>query len=109
MGQAEFTVSSRVAAPADAVWERVSTFAGVNHELMPVCRMTAPKHLRALTPETVTLGERVARCWILALGFIPIDYDDLVLVRIEPGRGFLERSTMLTQDAVPPTRTSAPS
>ena len=28
---------------------------------------------------------------------IPVDYDEIGLERIEPGRGFLERSTMLTQ------------
>ncbi len=28
---------------------------------------------------------------------VPIDYDDLTFVRMEPGRGFLESSTMLWQ------------
>src|SRR6185503_11303207 len=37
------------------------------------------------------------RCWVLLLGILPIDYDDLTLVRVEPGRGFLESSTMLSQ------------
>ena len=97
MATAGFTVSSRLPATADAVWARVTTIEGVNHELMPLCRMRGPRAVRDLTPETVVLGERVARFWILALGVMPIDYDDLVLVELEPGRGFHERSTMLTQ------------
>ena len=28
---------------------------------------------------------------------IPFDYDDITLERLEPGRNFLERSTMLSQ------------
>ncbi|HZO07397.1 MAG TPA: hypothetical protein VFB52_13495, partial [Solirubrobacterales bacterium] len=42
-------------------------------------------------------GERIGRSWVLAFGLIPFDYDDLTLERVDPGRGFLERSTMLTQ------------
>jgi ligand-binding SRPBCC domain-containing protein len=28
---------------------------------------------------------------------VPIDYDDITLVRVEPGRGFLERSSLASQ------------
>jgi hypothetical protein len=89
-------VASRLEAPAAAVWERVSTFAGVNDELMPLMRMTAPPDVRRLEPEQVVLGERICRSWVLLFGFLPFDYDDLVLVDLEPGRGFHERSTMLS-------------
>jgi ligand-binding SRPBCC domain-containing protein len=87
---------SRLAAPPDAVWERVSTFEGVNHELWPLMRMTAPARVRSLDPSQVVLGERIFRSWILLFGVIPIDYDDLTLVALEPGRGFHERSRMLS-------------
>ena len=33
---------------------------------------------------------------MLLFGVIPVDYDDLTLVAIEPGRRFLERSPMLS-------------
>ena len=49
-------------ASPDVVWARVSTFEGINAELQPLMRMTAPGSVRAL----------------------------------EPGRGFLERSRMLS-------------
>jgi ligand-binding SRPBCC domain-containing protein len=87
---------SRLAASADAVWDHVSTFEGVNYELRPLMRMTAPSHIRGLEPGDVVLGERLFRSWVLLLGVLPIDYDDLTLVAIEPGRGFQERSTMMS-------------
>ena len=87
---------SVVAAPPGAVWARVSTFEGVNDELRPLMRMTAPPRVRALDPSEVVLGERIFRSWVLLFGVIPIDYDDLTLVALEPGRGFHERSRMLS-------------
>ncbi len=30
-------------------------------------------------------------------GILPVDYDDVTFVEVEPGRRFLERSTLLTQ------------
>ena len=93
----EVVESSVVGASPEAVWRRVSSFEGVNDELRPVLRMTAPRHLRALDPAEVPLGERLFRSWVLLFGVLPFDYDDLTLVRIDPGRGFLERSKMLSQ------------
>ena len=93
----EITVTTTVAASPDAVWDRVASIEGVNHELGPWFRMTAPKGVDDIDPAAVPLGERWFRSWILFLGVLPVDYDDLTLVRIEPGRGFLERSKMLSQ------------
>jgi ligand-binding SRPBCC domain-containing protein len=87
---------SVVAAPTEAVWARVSTFEGINDELGPLMRMTAPARVRALDPSEVVLGERIFRSWVLLFGVIPIDYDDLTLIALEPGRGFHERSRMLS-------------
>ena len=42
------------------------------------------------------LGERIFRSWVLLFGVLPIDYDDLTLIALEPGRGFHERSRMLS-------------
>jgi hypothetical protein len=63
---------------------------------MPLMRMTAPPEVRRLDPDQVVLGERICRSWVLLFGFLPFDYDDIVLVELEPGRGFHERSTMLS-------------
>jgi hypothetical protein len=95
-GQGRVEVASRLTAPAHAVWERVSTFDGVNDELMPLMRMTSPRRLRSLQPEDVVLGQRLFRSWVLLFGFVPFGYDDLTLIALEPGRGFHERSSMLS-------------
>jgi ligand-binding SRPBCC domain-containing protein len=87
---------SVLAASPEAVWERVSTFEGINDELGPVLRMTAPARVRRLEPAEVVLGERIFRSWVLLFGVLPIDYDDLTLIALEPGRGFHERSRMLS-------------
>jgi hypothetical protein len=92
----EFTVSTVVPADPDTVWDRVATIEGISHELGPFFRMTAPRGL-TLDVATVPLGQRWFRSWILLFGVLPVDYDDLTLLRLEPGRGFLERSSMLSQ------------
>jgi ligand-binding SRPBCC domain-containing protein len=84
------------AAPSD-VWRHATSPSGINRELMPLARMTFPAAVGALTPETVRLGERVCRSWVLLFGLLPVDYDDVTLVELEPGRRFLERSPMLSQ------------
>lgn len=97
MSTGRVEAASRLAAPAAAVWERVTTPEGINDELMPLMRMTMPASVRQLDENTVPIGERLCRSWILLFGFIPFDYDDVTLVRLDPGRGFLERSPMLSQ------------
>src|SRR5687767_744285 len=87
---------SVVPASAAAVWERVITEEGINHELGPWLRMTMPPGLRGATIDDVAVGEPLGRSWVLALGVIPVDYDDLCLVELEPGRRFLERSKLFS-------------
>jgi ligand-binding SRPBCC domain-containing protein len=87
---------SVLAASTEAIWDHVSTFEGINDELRPWLRMTAPARVRSLDPSEVVLGERIFRSWVLLFGLIPIDYDDLALVALEPGRGFHERSRMMS-------------
>ena len=93
----EITVTSRVPAPPAEVWERVTTPEGINHELRPVVRMTMPRGVGQISLEEVPLGRKWFRSWILLGGVLPIDYDDITVIRLDPGRGFLERSRMLTQ------------
>ena len=92
-----FEVSSVIPAPSDAVWARVATFDGVNDELHPIVRMTCPQDCRRIDPAIVPLGAPWFRSWLLLFGVVPFDYDHLRFVAIEPGRGFHEDSTMLSQ------------
>lgn len=94
---AEIRVASRLAADPGAVWARVTTPEGVNEEMRPYLRMTLPRGVESLDLETVELGKPIGRSWILLFGLVPFDYDDLCLVRLDPGHGFLERSRMLSQ------------
>jgi len=92
----EFHISSKLAAAPAAVWERAMSAEGINAELGPVLRMTVPRGLESLDLHGLEPGP-LGRSWLLLFGLIPVDYDEIGLERIEPGRGFLERSTMLSQ------------
>jgi ligand-binding SRPBCC domain-containing protein len=88
--------TSVIARPAGQVWERAVTEEGINDELAPILRMTMPKGLAGKTVDTVEVGVPLGRSWILLGGVLPVDYDDLRLAELEPGRRFLERSRTLT-------------
>ncbi|HEV2980645.1 MAG TPA: hypothetical protein VGX51_04380 [Solirubrobacteraceae bacterium] len=88
---------SLLLAPRDAVWARVSTAAGINDELWPLFRMTAPARLRHDGLGAVEVGRRVCRSFVLLGGVLPIDWDDITLVALDPPAGFRERSSMLSQ------------
>lgn len=70
--------------------------------------MTFPKSIAALTPETVPLGRRLCRSWIKLFGVIPVDYDDVTLVELDPPRRFLENSPMLSMYSWSHERTISP-
>ena len=86
--------TTELPAPAREVWARVTSIDGVNHELRPWMRMTVPRGADGLSLEDVELNRPVGRSWVLALGVIPFDYDDVTLVERGPGLRFLERSPM---------------
>ena len=82
-----FRVSSALRASPAEVWARAATIAGVNAELAPLARMTTPG-------EGEIREGALGRSWILLGGVLPVDYDDLRLEAVEPGRAFRERSTL---------------
>ena len=89
-------IESLVAAPPEDVWAVVTTFAGVNAELMPYCRMVEPRAQRGRTLDSYVPGERAA-CWLLAGGIVPFDRHLLGLDSTTPGVGFVEESTTWLQ------------
>jgi ligand-binding SRPBCC domain-containing protein len=91
----EVEVSTALRATADEVWARAVTEEGINDELTPMLRMTMPPGLAGKTIDTVEVGVELGRSWILLGRVLPVDYDDLRLAELEPGR-FLERSRTLT-------------
>ena len=88
---------SLLKASREEVWAMVSTARGINDELWPWFRMTAPRRLREGGLAEVEIGRRICRSWVLLFGVLPVDYDDITLVRLEPPGGFLERSRTLSQ------------
>jgi hypothetical protein len=93
--RAEFEITSEFDAGAEAVWARAIDPAGINYELGPLMRMTVPRGVENFGLDDPEPGY-IGRSWILLFGLIPFDYDDITVVRAEPGRGFLERSSMLS-------------
>jgi ligand-binding SRPBCC domain-containing protein len=88
--------SSALPAPAHEVWARAVAEDGINDELRPLLRMTMPANLRGKTIDEVEVGVPLGRSWILLGGLLPVDFDDLCLVELEPGWRFLERSRTLS-------------
>jgi ligand-binding SRPBCC domain-containing protein len=83
------TRSSYVDAPPDAVWARARTLAGVNDELRPLVRMTAPSR-------DATIDDAPFTSVMLAGGLLPFDLHFLKIAEVRE-RGFLERSSSLLQ------------
>ena len=91
---------SELSAPVDTVWAKVSTMAGVNHELHPWVHMTVPssfgnRSLQEATPEQ--LKGVLFRSVLLVLHFLPFDVHALHLDQVHAGEGFDENSTSWMQ------------
>ena len=95
--RSSFSISSILPADVDSVWAHCSSMKGVSRELWPLIRMTYPEHAESLIPEVLVPGRPLFRSTLLLAGLVPIDWSDLTLVELDPGRRFLERSTMATQ------------
>jgi hypothetical protein len=92
-----FEISSLLPADVDAVWAHCSSMQGVSRELWPWLRMTYPKGAESLVSAPLVSGQPLFRSTLFLLGALPIDWSDLTLIEVEPGRRFLERSTMASQ------------
>jgi hypothetical protein len=91
-----FEITTDLATCAKTVLAHAGTMRGVNDELGPFLRMTVPEELAARSIFEAEPGIRLFRSWVLLLGILPIDFDDLVLEEIDPDSGFIEQSTMGT-------------
>jgi hypothetical protein len=100
--------TSDVAAPIDQVWARVVSPEGINDEMRPWMTMSMPRGTEGQTIDTIQLGVPLGRAWIRLFGLLPIDYDHLSIVALEPGRAFHEKSTMLSMRSWQHERTLTP-
>ncbi|MCD4502426.1 hypothetical protein [Chromobacterium vaccinii] len=88
-----FTLRSRLPRPPEAVWADAVSRRGINDEFFPWLRMRLPP---GDLPARLDQPARIGRCWMLLLGCLPVECDELTLLRLEPG-AFDERSSMLGQ------------
>ena len=88
--------TSLLSAPAADVWARVVTPEGINDEFWPWMTMSIPADFAGETIDDVELGQPIGRCWVRLFGVLPVDYDDLTIVELEPGRRFLEQSRLFS-------------
>ncbi|GAA4673648.1 hypothetical protein [Nocardioides nanhaiensis] len=95
-GDAEIRLSSALPVSAAQAWERVTTPEGIDHELGPLLSMTMPPGLRgrSLADAQELVGLPLGRARLLLLGVLPVEHDEMTLVRVDAGRGFHERSSM---------------
>lgn len=91
----QVTVRGAVPASRREVWARIVTAEGIDDELRPLLRMRFPRRWRGHTLDQVPVGEPLGRAWLLLFGLLPVEYDDLILAEVLPGRLFRERSTMV--------------
>jgi hypothetical protein len=96
-GRYTLTFTSELATPAARVWDVVGTMPGVNAELGPWLRMSAPGEAAGLRIEDAPTGEVLFSSWVLLGGWLPVDRHHLRLEEIHRGRGFVERSTSWSQ------------
>jgi hypothetical protein len=89
-----FVLSSLVPADTDVVWRRVVSPEGINDELRPWMTMGFPPDAGVHSIDAVRVGEPLGRARLRLFGVVPFDHDDLVITELEPGRRFLEESTM---------------
>ncbi|MFI8770569.1 SRPBCC family protein [Gordonia sp. NPDC062954] len=102
------TQRSVIPAPIDAVWDRVSRMEGVNDELMPYLKMMLPRRHRGKTLADIEVGTSVGKVRMLFGGLLPLDYDELTIVELTPGRGFREESSMASMRVWHHARTLTP-
>ncbi len=91
-----FELASTLPISASQAWQRATTPEGINDELFPWLRMTAPPAMRGKAIGELPLGERLGRSWLLAFGMFPVDADDIMLAEVGPGYRFKETSRMLS-------------
>lgn len=80
----------------DDLWFHSTSEEGINAELRPWLRMRPPKGVTFTRLTDLPVQQVVGRCPILLLGWIPVDYDEIFLDVVEPGRRFIERSRTST-------------
>ena len=98
MDTIHFTFQTIVSAPMEEVWDWITSLKGIQKEMMPYFKMTAPRGINSINDLKIDLGEPLFRSRIYLFGFIPIGYDDITLIEYSKGKGFIEQSPMTSME-----------
>lgn len=79
---------------AETLWRWITSWECINAEMRPWLTMTSPDNAAMPSLETVRVGSSLGRSRLKIFGVLPVDWSDVTLLEIEPGRGFLEQSPM---------------
>jgi ligand-binding SRPBCC domain-containing protein len=83
-----------VSAPISEVWKWITSLNGISREMWPYFRMTAPRGVKTLQDVKFKPGECLFRSKIYLFGFLPFGHDDITLISLSEGQGFIEQSPM---------------
>ena len=89
-----FRIESRVAGNATLISQKHLTMEGVNFELMPLIRMTAPANLYTCHLKELSANTKSFNSLVLLLGFIPVDIHSFAFLELDE-QGFSEQSSSL--------------
>jgi len=90
----EFQLTLRLRADADLVASEVLSICGVNYELGPLLKMTAPKSWVEKPISQWPVGIRLFRSAVLLFYCVPVDLHSFMFVHTTP-KGFSEKSSTL--------------
>lgn len=79
---------------AETLWRWITSWECINAEMRPWLTMTPPGGTVMPNLETVPVGSSLGRSRLKVFGLVPLDWSELTLLEIEPGRGFVEQSPM---------------
>lgn len=68
-----FTFASEIDVPMACLWEAVASMRGVNAELGPWLRMTAPPGAGEMRIDDAPVGRPLFGSWVLFCGLLPVD------------------------------------
>lgn len=92
-----FSLSSQLGESQSEIIQDAFTMAGVNRELFPLVKMTAPKQWQQMPISEWPIGKPLFHSWLLLLGFIPIDRHQFLFADVRED-GFIETSSSLTHE-----------
>lgn len=107
MAALRFSRSSNLPVAAEVVLATL-TLSGVNAELRPLVRMTAPADYARRPLREWPERQPLFNSWILLLGVLPVDRHAFYLQSVTPGKGFVETSTSVLNAAWNHQRTIVP-